>query len=55
MFNFNGSKIVKAAVRKYKISEFAFIILELYPERVTIENNQKIIRSRRFRFKVFIT
>ena len=43
MFNFNGSKIVKAAVRKYKISEFAFIILELFPARVTIENNKKLL------------
>ena len=32
LFNLNGSKIVKAAVRKYKISEFAFIILELFPK-----------------------
>jgi len=31
LFNFHGSKIVKAAVRKYKISQFAFINLDLFP------------------------
>lgn len=34
LFNFNGSRIVKAAVIKYNISEFAFIILELFPQVV---------------------
>jgi hypothetical protein len=44
--NFHGSKIVKAAVRNYNISQFAFIILELFPEVVIItmtmvkENNK---------------
>ena len=36
LVNFHGSKIVKAAVRNYKISQFAFIILELFPEVVII-------------------
>lgn len=51
MFNFNGSKIVKAAVRKYKISEFAFIILVLFPEVVTIENNKKLLDIEDFYLK----
>ena len=41
LFNFNGSRIVKAAVRKYNISEFAFIILELFPEVVIKQKKYK--------------
>ena len=51
LFNFNGSKIIKAAVRKYKISEFAFIILELFPEVVTKENNKKLLDLEDFYLK----
>ena len=43
LFNFNGSKVVKNAVKKYGISSFAFIILELFPEVVTKENNKKLL------------
>lgn len=55
LFNFNGSRIVKSGVTKYKISEFAFIILELFPEVVIKENNLKIIRFRRLLSKIFVT
>jgi group I intron endonuclease len=34
LFNFNGSKIIKNAVKKYSISSFAFMVLELFPEIV---------------------
>ena len=40
---FRGSKVVKNAVRKYKLSNFAFLILELFPEIVNKENNKKLI------------
>ena len=40
LFNFNGSKVVKNAVKKYAISSFAFIVLELFPEIVNKENNK---------------
>ncbi|KAF8201951.1 hypothetical protein K438DRAFT_1414664, partial [Mycena galopus ATCC 62051] len=43
LINFNGSKIVKFAVKKYKLTCFAFLILELFPEIVTKENNNKLI------------
>ena len=33
--HFRGSKIVKSAVKKYKLDNFALIILELYPNIVT--------------------
>ena len=32
LFTFNGSKVVKAAVKKYKIDNFAFIILNIFTE-----------------------
>lgn len=38
-----GSKIVKHAIRKYKLSNFAFLILELFPEVINKENNKKLI------------
>jgi group I intron endonuclease len=40
---FKGSKIVKLAVKKYKLNNFAFIILELYPNIVTKENNKELL------------
>ena len=40
---FRGSKILKHAVRKYKIDNFAFLILELFPEIVNKDNNKKLL------------
>lgn len=37
------SKVVKNAVKKYKLSNFAFLILELFPEIVNKENNKKLL------------
>jgi group I intron endonuclease len=37
------SKIVKLAVKKYKLENFAFIILEIYPNIVTKENNKELM------------
>ena len=33
LFNFHGSKVVKNAVKIVSLSSFAFIVLELFPER----------------------
>ena len=41
LFNFTGSKIVKAAVKKYGIDNFAFMILHVFPKVVTKENNKE--------------
>lgn len=51
LFNFNGSKVVKNAVKKYGLSWFAFIILELFPERVKKENNKKLLDLEDFYLK----
>lgn len=40
---FRGSKIVKSAVKKYKLENFAFMILDLYPNIVTKENNKELL------------
>jgi hypothetical protein len=43
LFNFQGSKVVKAAVKKYKINNFAFIILNIFTENVNKENNRQLL------------
>jgi group I intron endonuclease len=40
---FRGSKIVKSAVKKYGLENFAFIILDLYSNIVTKENNKELL------------
>lgn len=40
---FKGSKVVKAAVNRYNLDNFAFVILELYPNIVTQENNKELL------------
>ena len=40
---FRGSKIVKSAVKKYGLENLAFIILDLYPNIVTKENNKELM------------
>lgn len=51
LFNFNGSKIVKNAVRKYGISSFAFMVLELFPEIITKQNNKNLLDLEDFYLK----
>jgi group I intron endonuclease len=51
LLNFHGSKIVKLAVRKYKLPQFAFLILELFPETVNKENNKKLLDLEDFYLK----
>jgi len=40
---FKGSKIVKLAVKKYNLENFAFLVLELYPHVITKENNKELM------------
>ena len=40
---FRGSKIVKLAIKKYDLQNFAFIVLDLYPNIVTKENNKELL------------
>jgi group I intron endonuclease len=51
LFNFHGSKVVKNAVKKHGVFSFAFIILELFPEIVTRENNKNLLDLEDFYLK----
>jgi group I intron endonuclease len=51
LFNLNGSKVLKNAVKKYSISSFAFIVLELFPEIVNKENNKNLLNLEDFYLK----
>jgi group I intron endonuclease len=51
LFKFSGSKVVKNAVKKYGLSCFAFMVLELFPEIVTKENNKKLLDLEDFYLK----
>lgn len=51
---FRGSKVLKLAVRKYKINNFAFIILELFSEIVNKENNKKLLDIEDFYLKYLL-
>ena len=51
LYYFIGSKILKLAVRKYGLSNFSFIILELFPEIDNKENNKKLLDLEDFYLK----
>ena len=48
---FKGNKILKNAVKKYNISNFAFLIIELFNEIVNKENNKKLLDMEDFYLK----
>jgi group I intron endonuclease len=48
---FKGSKVLKHAVKKYNLSNFAFLVLELFPEVVNKENNKKLLDLEDFYLK----
>ena len=54
LISLTGSKIVKLAVRKYKLCNFAFIILELFPDVVNKENNKKLLDREDFYLKYLL-
>ena len=51
LFNFNGSKVVKNAVKKHGVSSFAFMVLELFPDIVNKENNKRLLDLEDFYLK----
>jgi group I intron endonuclease len=51
LFNFNGSKVVKNAVKKHGVSSFVFMVLELFPEIVNKENNKRLLDLEDFYLK----
>lgn len=51
LINLTGSKIVKLAVNKYGINNFAYMVLETFPEKTTVENNKKLLNIEDFYLK----
>ena len=51
LINLSGSKIVKLAVKKYGIDNFVFLVLELFPEKVNVENNKNLLDLEDFYLK----
>lgn len=51
LIHFTGSKVIKNAVRKYKINNFSFLVLDLFPEIVDKENNKKLLDLEDFYLK----
>lgn len=51
LINLTGSKIVKLAVNKYGIDNFAFIVLETFTEKTTVENNKELLDVEDFYLK----
>ena len=54
VINFSGSKIVKLAVKNYKLENFTFLILDLFPEVVNKENNKKLLDLEDFYLKTLL-
>jgi group I intron endonuclease len=46
-----GNKVIKNAVKEYGIDSFAFIILELFPEKVNKKKNMKLLEIEDFYLK----
>ena len=51
LISLDGSKIVKNAVKRYKLNNFIFVVLELFPEEVTVTNNKNLIDLEDFYLK----
>lgn len=54
LVHFTGSKLLKNAVKKYGISEFAFLVLELFPETVNQQNNKNLLDLEDFYLKTML-
>jgi group I intron endonuclease len=51
MVYLTGSKIVKLAIKKYNLSNFAFLVLEIFPDVVTLKNNKQLLDLEDFYLK----
>jgi len=51
LIGYTGSKILKLAVKKYKLENFVFIVLEEFPEVVSQENNKRLLDLEDFYLK----
>lgn len=51
LMSHNGNKVVKNAIKKYKLYSFAFMVLELYPEIISKDNIKNLIDLEDFYLK----
>jgi len=51
LIGFSGSKIIKLAVKKYKLENFSFLVLEEFTDIVTKENNKQLLDLEDFYLK----
>ena len=51
MLYYKGSKVVKHAIQKYDLSNFAFIILEIFPKTVDQQTNKELLDLEDFYLK----
>ena len=51
MIYLTGSKIVKLAIKKYDLSNFTFLVLEIFPDIVTQKNNKQLLDLEDFYLK----
>ena len=51
MIYLSGSKIVKLALKKYNLSNFAFLVLEIFPDIITQKNNKQLLDLEDFYLK----
>lgn len=43
LISYKGSKRLKLAVKDFKLKNFAFLVLELFPEIITVKNNKELM------------
>uniref|UniRef100_UPI002A826183 GIY-YIG homing endonuclease n=1 Tax=Fomitopsis dickinsii TaxID=3151107 RepID=UPI002A826183 len=51
---FKGSKILKLAIKKYELHNFAFMVLELFPDIIDKENNIELLNLEDRYLKLFL-
>lgn len=51
MIYLTGNKIVKLAIKKYNLSNFAFLVLEIFPDIVTQNTNKQLLDLEDFYLK----
>lgn len=54
LISLTGSKIVSAAVIKYGLCQFAFVVLEVYPVHVTTDTNQCLLAREQYYLNTFV-
>src|SRR5436189_6467434 len=54
MLNLTGIKVIKLAIKNYKLKNFSFLVLDIFPEIVNKENNKKLLDLEDFYLKTLL-